>query len=119
MDERHLKLIDVTIHYLQFMSTLFLIVLTACGSAFYYYWTTRPSNSELRDFWPFSLPSSIVLIALIFAGHIYGRLITALAEGYITKYVLFWLNWVGIIQWCLFFLSVLALVFLFIKIHRR
>ena len=118
MDARHLKLIDVLITYLNYMTTLFLVILTACGSAFYYYWTTRQQNSKLTDFWPFSLPFSIVLIALLFTGHTYDRLINAIAGGSVSEYVLFMLNWAGIIQGCLLLFSILALLFMFIKVRR-
>lgn len=113
------KMVETTIQYLQFIGSIFLVILSATGAALYYYWTNKLNNLKEKDFWPFAIPAAIVLGAFIFIGHIYGKLINDLAGGSISSYVQFWFEWVGTVLWVPLFAAVLSLVFAFIKLYRR
>ena len=114
-----LKLIDTTIEFLQYFTSVFLIVLTANGTAFYYYWTNRSDTMRIKDFWPFAVSAGIVLGAFVFIGITYANLIDSLSEGIIRKYMEFWFKWVGLILWPALIGSILFLIISFIMVHKR
>ena len=119
MDLHLLKLVDTTIEFLQYITSVFLIVLTANGAAFYYYWTKSSDTIHMKDFWPFAVSAGMVLGAFVFIGITYANLIDALSEGIIGKYVEFWFEWVGLILWPALFVSILFLIISFIMFHKR
>jgi len=59
------------------MTSVFLIILTASGALFYYYWITKMENLRVKDLLPFALPAAIILGVLFFIGMVYQGLITA------------------------------------------
>lgn len=119
MDPQTLKLVDTTVVFLQYMTSVFLIILTASGALFYYYWTTKLEKVGLKDFLPFALPAGLILGGLVFIGAVYRKLIDALSSGIITKYMEFWYKYVGLLLWPVLFFSIICLVFAFIRVHRR
>lgn len=119
MDTQTLKLVDTTVVFLQYMTSVFLIILTASGALFYYYWTTKLEKVRLKHLLPFALPAGIILGGLVFIGEVYRKLIAALSSGIITKYMEFWFKYVGLLLWPALFLSIICLVFAFIRVHRR
>lgn len=119
MELHELKLVETTINFLQFMTSIYLIIITASGAAFYYYWTKKLNGGKLKDLWPFGLPAAIVLGSFIFIGYIYSKLINALAEGILSSYMLFWFRGIGVFLWVVLFFGVSSLIFAFIKVHRR
>ena len=74
---------------------------------------------QVKNLWPFVLPTGIVFGAFIFIGVIYSMLIDALSEGTISKYVDFWFKYVGIVLWLAIFISVSLLGLAFILISRK
>jgi len=117
MNGQTLQLIDTTIVFLQYMTSVFLIILTASGALFYYYWITKMENLRVKDLLPFALPAAIILGVLFFIGMVYQGLITALSSGIITKYMEFWFKYVGLVLWPALFFSIICLVFAFIRVH--
>jgi len=120
MSPNLLKAADATIQFLQFFTSLFLIILTANGIAFYYYWTTKPDKIKAKCLYIyFGIPAGIVLIAFIFIGITYSKLIGSLAAGIPSKYVEFWFSWSGLILWPTLVLSIGSLVFVLIRVHNK
>lgn len=119
MEPHHLKLVETTIQFLQFMTSIFIIVLTATGAAFYYYWTNKMINMKIIDFWPFVIPAASVIGAFIFMARTYSILINGLAGGTITQYMEFWFKWVGLVLWLGLAISIGGALFAFIIIHRK
>ena len=119
MGPHHLKLVETTIQFLQFMTSIFIIILSASGATFYYYWTNKLNGLQVKNLWPFVLPTGIVFGAFIFIGVIYSMLIDALSEGTISKYVDFWFKYVGIVLWLAIFISVSLLGLAFILVSRK
>lgn len=119
MSPHQLKLVEITVRFLEFMTSIFVIVLTATGATFYYYWTTKSNSKKLKDFWPLAIPSGIVLGIFIFIGLVYWKLISGLAEGVIRVYVEFWFNFVGYILWPALFVSIVSLFTAFVLMTRK
>jgi hypothetical protein len=114
-----LKLIETTVQFLQYMTSVFLVILSASGVAFYYYWTNKLNGMSLINLWPFGVPVIIVFMVFCFIGYLYSALIAALSKGAISDYVIFWSKYAGCFLWGGLFFSILALSFAFINIHRR
>jgi len=119
MDAQILKLVDTTVVFLQYMTSVFLIILTSSGALVYYYWTTKFKKAKVKDLLPFALPAAIILGGLVFIGEVYRKLIAALSSGIITKYMEFWFKYVGLVLWPALFFSIACLVFAFIWVNRR
>jgi hypothetical protein len=120
MSPNLLEAADATIQYLQFSTSLFLIILTANGIAFFYYWTTKLGKIKAKCLYAlFGIPAGIVLIAFIFIGITYSRLIDSLAAGIPSKYVEFWFDWSGLILWLPLVLSIISLAFALIMVNKK
>jgi hypothetical protein len=118
LDAQTLKLIDTTIVFLQYMTSVLLIILTASGALFYYYWTTKLERIGVKGLWPFALPAGIILTALVFIGFTYRGLVVGLSSGILAKYIDFWFKYVGVVLWPALFLSIVGLFFALIMVHR-
>lgn len=120
INPRQIKLIEITIQYLQFMTSIFLIILSATGVAFYFFWGNKSKKKQIGNLWPFALPAGIVLATFIFIAALYKRLIMGLAgtEG-ITPYMEFWFSYVGYVLWPALFLSIAILVIALIMVNRK
>ena len=119
METHHLKLVEATVQFLQFMTSVLIIVLTATGAAFYYFWTTKINEIKMKHLWPLVLPAGSVFGAFIFMGITYRILVDGLAEGTISRYMEFWFEWVGLILWGALGLSIGTLLIAFIVVHRK
>ena len=119
MDENHIKMLEMTVKYLEFVTPLFLIILSASGVAFYYYWTNKAKHLKIKNLWPFALPAAVVLAALFFIAHLYSRVIDSFGEGLISSYMLFWFNWVGWLLWLGLFGGIVLLVIAFLMLDRK
>ena len=119
MEADHLKLIEMTVQFLQFMTSIFAIVLSAIGASFYYYWTTRSSNIPVRDLAAFAWPAGMALFAFLTMGYIYALQIDSLSAGFITDYRFFWINWSALILGLILCANIVILVCAFIRVHRN
>jgi len=119
METHHLKLVETTIQFLQFMTSIFIILLTATGAVFYYYWTNKTRNMKIRDLWPFVIPAASVIGVFIFMARTYSILINGLAGGTITQYMEFWFKWVGLVLWLGLAISIGGALFAFIIVHKK
>ncbi len=119
MGAHHLKLVETTVQFLQFMTSIYVIVLTATGAAFYFYWTNKLNALKIKDLWPFIIPTGIVFVAFIFIGIAYRLLIEGLAAGIISKYMEFWFQYVGLALWLGLFLSIFFLLIAFVTAHKK
>ena len=119
MGPHELKLVDTTVQFIQYISSILLIILSASGAAFYYFLTNKLNNLKLKHLWPFAIPAGIVVAAFYFIGRLYSTLITGLAEGSISNYVGFWFKYAGYIFWCSILVGILTLVGAFILVHRK
>ena len=113
------ELIETTIQFLQFMTSIFLIILSATGIAFYYHWTTKSRKMEIVELLPFALPAGIVLLTFLFIGYLYRLLIKSLAAGSIEPYIEFWFSYVGYVLWLALFVSIVCLVIALIMVNRK
>ena len=118
MEPHHIKLIESTTQFLQFFTSINVIILSAVGAAFYYYWTTKPSGMRLLDFWPFAVPSGFVLFSIVVIALFYRELINGLAAGIIQDYIGFWFKWTWIL-WVSLFVSIGTLIFALPKVHSK
>ena len=100
------------------MTSIFLIILSATGVAFYYYWTKK-SKTQIKLLLIFSLPAGIILGVFIFIGFLYEILIKSLAGGNITPYVEVWFPYVGYVLWPALFVSVAMLVAALIIVDKK
>ena len=114
-----LKLIDTTIEFLKYISSILLIILSASGAAFYYYYTNKLNNLKLKHLSLFAIPAVIVGGAFYLIGYLYSKLIAGLAEGSISEYVGFWFKYAGYILWGSVFVAIVALVIAFIIVHKK
>ncbi len=119
MENHHIKIIETTIQYLQFMISIFLIILSASGATFYYFWTTKLEKIKLKGLWSLVLPTGTVFIAIFFCLYIYSELLDALAIGSITDYMNRWSSWTEIILTVLLFIGIATLLYAFINLHKR
>jgi len=113
------KLIETTVQFLQFMTSIFAIVLSATGASFYYYWTTKSSNTTVRNLAAFIWPAGMALLAFLIIGYIYALQIDSLSAGFITDYRFFWINWSALILGLLLCTNIVILFFAFIRVHRN
>ena len=90
-----LKAANATVQLLQFSTSLFLILLTANGIAFFYYWTTKLRKIKAKCLYIyFGIPAGIVLFAFILIGITYSKLIDYLEAVIPREYMELWFNWV-------------------------
>jgi hypothetical protein len=119
MDPFHQKIVEITVQFLQFITSIFVILLSATGAAFFYYYTNKLKGSRVKLLWPLAVPTGIMLVAFIVIWIAYKSLIDWLAEGIISKYVTFWYS---NLQWMLeaiLILSLLTLFGAFILVHKK
>lgn len=115
-----LKAANATVQLLQFSTSLFLILLTANGIAFFYYWTTKLRKIKAKCLYIyFGIPAGIVLFAFILIGITYSKLIDSLAAGIPSEYMEFWFNWGGLILWPAFILSIGSLIIGLIRVQNK
>jgi hypothetical protein len=119
MDPHHQKLIEITVQFLQFITSIFVILLTATGAAFFYYYTNKLKGKNIGALWPLAIPSTIMLGAFVFIWVVYKRLIDGLAEGIIIRYMEFWYKYTELTLGLLLIGTILFLVVSFVWVHKK